>query len=42
MISPGEGFDMEYEVDRNRTWQLASLLLTVALVGGALAFALPG
>jgi len=33
---------MEYEVDRNRTWQLASLLLTVALVGGALAFALAG
>jgi hypothetical protein len=33
---------MEYEVDRNRTWQLASLLLTVAVVGGALAFALAG
>jgi hypothetical protein len=42
MILPGEGIDMEYEVDRNRTWQLASLLLTVALVGGALAFALAG
>ena len=31
---------MEYEVERNRSWQLASLLITAALVGGALAFAL--
>jgi hypothetical protein len=31
---------MEYEIVRARTWQLASLLLTAAVVGGALAFAL--
>jgi len=31
---------MEYEIERNRAWQLASLLLTAAVVGGALAFAL--
>jgi hypothetical protein len=31
---------MEYELGRNRTWQLASLLLTAVVVGGALAFAL--
>jgi hypothetical protein len=31
---------MEYEIERSRTWQLASLLLTAAVVGGALAFAL--
>jgi hypothetical protein len=37
---PREGQTMEYEIERNRTWQLASLLLTAVLVGGALAFAL--
>lgn len=31
---------MEYEIGRNRAWQLASLLLTAVVVGGALAFAL--
>jgi len=31
---------MEYELEQNRTWRLASLLLTAAIVGGALAFAL--
>ena len=31
---------MEYEVEHNRTWQFASLFLTVVVVGGALAFAL--
>ena len=31
---------MEYEVDHSRAWQLASLILTAAVVGGALAFAL--
>jgi hypothetical protein len=36
----GEAVAMEYEIERNRTWQLASLLLTAAVVGGALAFAL--
>jgi hypothetical protein len=30
---------MEYEVERNRTWQLASLLLTIIVVGGAIAWA---
>ena len=31
---------MEYEVERNRTWQLASLFLTIAVVGGAIAWAI--
>ena len=31
---------MEYEVERNRTWQLASLLLTIVVVGGAIAWAI--
>ena len=31
---------MEYEIERNRSWQLLSLLLTVALVGGAIVYAL--
>ena len=26
---------MHYEVERNRTWQLASLLMTIIVVGGA-------
>jgi hypothetical protein len=30
---------MHYEIESNRTWQLASLLLTAAVVGGAIAFA---
>jgi hypothetical protein len=34
------GWTMEYEIERNRAWQIASLLLTVAVVGGALVFAL--
>lgn len=35
----GEGSRMEYEIEKNRSWQLASLLLTVAVVGGAIAYA---
>ena len=31
---------MEFELDTNRKWRLASLLLTAAVVGGALAFAM--
>jgi hypothetical protein len=31
---------MEYEMEKNRSWKLASLLLTVAVVGGAIAYAL--
>ena len=31
---------MEYEVERNRTWQLASLFLTIVVVGGAIAWAM--
>jgi hypothetical protein len=31
---------MEFEVQRNRMAQLASLLLTVAVVGGAIAWAI--
>ena len=30
---------MEYEVQTNRSWQLAALLLTVFLIGGAIAYA---
>ena len=30
---------MEYDIEKNRSWQLASLLLTVAVVGGAIAYA---
>ena len=30
---------MEYEVERNRTWQFGSLFLTVAVVGGAMLYA---
>jgi hypothetical protein len=30
---------MEYEIESNRMWRLASLLLTVAVVGGAIAYA---
>lgn len=30
---------MEYEADRNRTLQIASLMLTIMLVGGAILFA---
>jgi hypothetical protein len=30
---------MEFEIERNRTWQFASLLMTIAVVGGAIAYA---
>lgn len=30
---------MEYEVESNRKWQLGSLLMTVAVVGGAILYA---
>lgn len=30
---------MEYQAERNRSLQLASLLLTAVVVGGAMAFA---
>lgn len=31
---------MEYEVETNRKWQIASFLLTAAVVGGGILFAL--
>ena len=31
---------MEFELETNRKWRLASLLMTVVLVGGGIAFAL--
>jgi hypothetical protein len=31
---------MEYQIERSRTWRLVSLVLTVALVGGGLVYAL--
>ena len=33
---------MEFELDANRKWRLVSLLLTAAVVGGALAYAMGG
>jgi hypothetical protein len=36
---PGEG-TMEFELDTNRKWRIASLLMTVAVVGGAIAYAM--
>lgn len=30
---------MEFEVGTNRAWQIGSLLLTIALVGGAMLYA---
>ena len=30
---------MEYEIERNRAWQLVSLLLTILVVGGAITWA---
>jgi hypothetical protein len=35
----GGGTPMEFNDQSNRPWKLASLLLTVAVVGGAIAFA---
>jgi hypothetical protein len=31
---------MAYDVESNRKWQVASLLMTVALVGGGILYAL--
>ena len=31
---------MEYEIEKSRSWQLTSLILTVAVVGGAIVYAL--
>lgn len=31
---------MEYEAEKNRTMQLASLLMTMAIVGGTIAWAM--
>jgi hypothetical protein len=30
---------MEFDIERNRSWQIVSLLLTVAIVGGAMFYA---
>ena len=30
---------MEFEIERNRSWQLMALLLTVVVVGGSIAYA---
>ena len=37
---PRRGRPMEFEVERNRTMQLLSLLLTILVVGGAIAWAM--
>ena len=31
---------MEYEIETNKKWRLASMLMTVAVVGGAIAYAM--
>jgi len=31
---------MEFELESNRKWRIASLLMTVAVVGGALVYAM--
>ena len=31
---------MEYEIETNKKWRLASMLMTVVLVGGAIAYAM--
>ena len=31
---------MEYEVEKNRTMQIAALLMTILVVGGAIAWAM--
>jgi len=36
----GEGTQMEFELESNRKWRIASLLMTVAVVGGALVYAM--
>ena len=35
-VCPGRGIDMEFEVERNRKVQLAALLMTILVVGGAI------
>ena len=40
MVRPGRGARMEYEIESNRKWQIASLLMTIALVGGGILYAL--
>jgi hypothetical protein len=34
------GAEMEYEIEANRKWQVASLLMTLAVVGGGILYAL--
>ena len=36
----GGGSDMEFEAERNTKTQLMALLMTIAVVGGAIAYAL--
>ena len=36
----GKGTQMEFELDSNRKWRLASLFMTVVVVGGAIAYAM--
>ena len=31
---------MEFELETNKKWRIASLLMTVAVVGGAIAYAM--
>ena len=38
--SKGRGTQMEFELETNSKWRLASLLMTVAVVGGAIAYAM--
>ena len=36
----GKGTQMEFELRTNRKWRLASLFMTVVVVGGAIAYAM--
>lgn len=40
MFSTGRGTQMEFDIETNRKWRFASLLMTVAVVGGAIAYAM--
>jgi hypothetical protein len=40
MSSVGGEAEMEFELETNKKWRLASLFMTVAVVGGAIAYAM--
>lgn len=40
MFARGGGNEMEFEAERNTRTQLIALLMTIAVVGGAIAYAI--